>query len=39
MKTVVLISNMTLSPLFAKKNLLAAFNKCVFFSILNVKDF
>lgn len=31
------ISNMALSPLFVEKNLLAAFNKCVFFPILNVK--
>lgn len=39
MKTGVLISSMALSPLFAVQNLLAAFNNCVFFPILNVKDF
>lgn len=35
----VLISNMALSSLFVEDNLLAAFNKCVFSPILNVKDF
>lgn len=39
MKTGVLISNMVLSSLFAGKNLLTAFNKCVLFPILNVKVF